>query len=96
MRATRAGKPDGDLLGSYGIATAPEPNSSRLTSFKSIRFDSPANNEGGGPDDHRQNRPRLGDLSDRSAVQSRMHTDFTSVYRSSTWCPISRPQPDCR
>jgi hypothetical protein len=31
--------PDSYLLGSYRIATAPEPNSSRLTSFKSIRFD---------------------------------------------------------
>src|ERR1017187_4155991 len=28
-------KPDGYLLGSYRIATAPEPNSSRLTSLKS-------------------------------------------------------------
>jgi hypothetical protein len=28
-------KPDGYLHGSYRIATAPEPNSSRLTSFKS-------------------------------------------------------------
>src|ERR1043166_4582823 len=28
------------LLGSYRIATAPEPNSSWLTSFKSIRFES--------------------------------------------------------
>src|SRR5258706_3636921 len=37
---------DGYLLGSYRIATAPEPNSSRLASFKSIRFDSPANNVG--------------------------------------------------
>ena len=46
MRLTRANKPDGYLLGSYRIATAPEPNSSRLTSFKSIRFDSPANNVG--------------------------------------------------
>src|ERR1700719_4483925 len=36
--------PDGYLLGSYRIATAPEPNSSRLTSFKSTCFDSPANN----------------------------------------------------
>src|SRR5262245_4671053 len=40
---------DGYLLGSYCIATAPEPNSSRLTSFKSIRFDSPANNVGPWP-----------------------------------------------
>ena len=37
---------NGYLLGSYRIATAPEPNSSRLTSFKSIRLDSPANNVG--------------------------------------------------
>src|SRR5262249_50472140 len=42
-------KPDGYLLGSYRIATAPEPNSSRLTSFKSIGFDSPANNVGPWP-----------------------------------------------
>ena len=38
--------PDGYLLGSYRIATAPEANPTRLTSFKSIRFDSPANNVG--------------------------------------------------
>src|ERR1041385_2008552 len=37
---------DGYPLGSYRIATAPEPNSSRLTSFKSRSFDSPANNVG--------------------------------------------------
>jgi len=37
------------LLGSYLIATAPEPNSSRLTSFRSIRFESPANNVGPWP-----------------------------------------------
>jgi hypothetical protein len=43
MRPARASKPDGYLLGSYRIATAPEPNSSRLTSFKSTCFDSPAN-----------------------------------------------------
>jgi hypothetical protein len=35
MRSTRANKPDGYLLGSQRIATAPEPNSSRLMSFKS-------------------------------------------------------------
>src|SRR5204863_9496914 len=40
---------DGYLLGSYPIATAPEPNSSRLTSFKLTRFDSPANNVGPWP-----------------------------------------------
>src|SRR6266550_9432952 len=33
MRPTRANKPNGYLLGSYRIATAPEPNSSRLTSL---------------------------------------------------------------
>ena len=37
---------DGYLPGSYRIATAPEPNSSRLTSSKSTYFDSPANNVG--------------------------------------------------
>ena len=37
---------DGYLLGSYRIATAPEANSSRLRSFKSTCFDSPANNVG--------------------------------------------------
>src|SRR5438094_1790037 len=45
----RANKPDGYLLGSYRIATAPEPNSNRLTSFKSTCFDSPANNVGPWP-----------------------------------------------
>src|SRR5439155_10707488 len=48
-RPTRANKPNGYVLGSYRIATAPELNSSRLTSFKSIRFDSPANNVGPWP-----------------------------------------------
>src|SRR5688572_27956778 len=42
-------RPYGYLLGSYRIATAPEPNSSRPTSFKSRRFDSPANNVGPWP-----------------------------------------------
>src|SRR5918996_844910 len=49
MRPARADKPVGYILGSYRIATAPEPNSSRLTSFKSTRFDSPANNVGPWP-----------------------------------------------
>jgi hypothetical protein len=40
---------NGYLLGSYRIATAPEPNSSRLTSLKSTGFDSPANNVGPWP-----------------------------------------------
>ena len=42
MRPTRANKLNGYLLGSYRIATAPEPNSSRLTSRNSTHFDSPA------------------------------------------------------
>ena len=46
---TRANKPNGYLLGSYRIATALEPNSSRLTSLKSTLFDSPANNVGPWP-----------------------------------------------
>src|SRR5213080_3333939 len=45
MRPTRANKPDCYRLGSYRIATAPEPNSSRLTSFKSICFDSPSHEQ---------------------------------------------------
>jgi hypothetical protein len=44
--ATWANKPNACFLGSYRIATAPEPYSSRLTSLKSIYFDSPANNVG--------------------------------------------------
>jgi len=49
MRSTQANNPNGYLLGSYRIATAPEPNSSRLTSLKSTCFDSPANNVGPWP-----------------------------------------------
>src|SRR5271166_3381321 len=49
MRPTRVSKPNSYPLGSYRIATAPEPNSSRLTSLKSTRFDSPANNVGPWP-----------------------------------------------
>jgi len=46
IRLTRANNPNGYLLGSYRIATAPEPNSTLLTSLKSTGFDSPANNVG--------------------------------------------------
>src|SRR5207253_7815168 len=42
-------KPNGYLLGSYRIATAPEPNSRRLTSLKSTCFDGPTNNAGPWP-----------------------------------------------
>ena len=45
----RIHKPYGYLLGSYRIATAPEPNSSRSTSLKSTRFESPTNNVGPWP-----------------------------------------------
>src|SRR5262249_37544976 len=41
--------PDGYLLGSYRIATAPDPNSRRPTSFKSTYFESPANKVGPWP-----------------------------------------------
>jgi len=51
-------KPNGYLLGSYRIATAPEPNSSRLTSLKSTYFDSPANNVGPWPTSPTFARPR--------------------------------------
>jgi len=40
--ATEDNEPDGYVLGSYRIATAPESNSSRLTSFKSTYLDSAA------------------------------------------------------
>src|SRR4051812_10149909 len=36
----------GYLFGTYRIATAPEPNSTRLISFSSSRFDKPANKVG--------------------------------------------------
>ena len=49
MRLTRANRPDGYILGSYRIATAPERNSNRLTSFKSMGFDRPANSVGPWP-----------------------------------------------
>src|SRR5580700_9576593 len=45
----RAIQPRGYLLGSYRMATAPEPNSSRLTSSRSTYFESPANNVGPWP-----------------------------------------------
>ena len=49
MRPTQAHKPNSYLCGSYRVATAPEPNSSRLTSLKSTYFDRPANNVGPWP-----------------------------------------------
>src|SRR5438034_10863578 len=49
MRPDSGYQADVYFLGSYRIATAPEPNSSLLTSFKSMCFDSPANNVGPWP-----------------------------------------------
>jgi len=48
MRPTRANKPMVPSR-SYRIATAPEPNSGRLTSFKSTRFDRPRTTSARGP-----------------------------------------------
>ena len=49
MQPARANQPNGYFPGSYRSATAPEPNSSRLTSLKSRHFDSPANKVGPWP-----------------------------------------------
>jgi len=49
MPPARPSKPNGYLLGSYRIATAPERSSSRPTSLKLTCFDSPANNVGPWP-----------------------------------------------
>src|SRR6187397_308177 len=46
---TWAYRRDSYVLGSYRIATAPEPSSRRLTSFRSTCFDSPANGDGPWP-----------------------------------------------
>src|SRR5438093_11231901 len=48
-RPTRANKPNGYVLGSYRLATAPELHSRRLPSVKSVLFDSPATNLGPSP-----------------------------------------------
>jgi hypothetical protein len=45
-RRVKRGRFQAFILGSYRIATAPEPYSNRLTSFKSTCLDSPANNVG--------------------------------------------------
>src|ERR671910_818261 len=84
MRPTRANKPDGYLLGSYRIATAPEPNSSRLTSFKSTRFDSPANNVGPWP-------TSLGCITNS---YSSINPSSASASGSFT-PPTNSPLPDC-
>ena len=53
-RPTRADKRDTYRRGSYRMATSPDLNSSRLTSFKLTNSDSPANNGGPWPATLRQ------------------------------------------
>src|SRR5262249_27180211 len=82
--STRANKPDGYLLGSYRIATAPEPNSSRLTSFKSKCFDSPANSVGPWPASLGCTTNSYSSINPSSANASRSFTP-----------PTTSPLPDC-
>jgi hypothetical protein len=90
-KATRAGnlafpcKPDGYLLGSYRIATTPEANSNRLTSFKSTRFDSPANNVGPWPASLGCTKNSYSSINPSSANASGSFTP-----------PTSSPLPDSR
>src|SRR5262249_21778799 len=73
------------LLGSYRIATAPEPNSSRLMSFKSTSFDSPANNVGPWP-------PTLG-----CTTNSYSPINPSSANASGSFTPpVNSPLPDSR
>src|SRR5579863_4595479 len=75
----------GYLLGSYRIATAPEPNSCRLTSFKSTCFDSPANNAGPWP-------ASLG-----CTTNSYSSINPSSVNASGSFTPpVNSPLPDSR
>src|SRR5258708_34731817 len=77
--------PNGYLLGSHRIATAPEPNSSRLTSLKSTRFDSPANNVG----------PWPASLVCTTNSYSSFHPSSANASGSFT-PPINSPLPDSR
>jgi hypothetical protein len=84
MRPTGAKKPDGYVLGLYPIAT-PEVNSSRLTSLKSICFDSPANNVGPWP-------TSLG-----CTTNSYSSIRLNSAKASGSFTPrVSSPLPDSR
>ena len=81
----RVSKLESYLLGSYRIATAPEPNSSWLTSFKSTCFDSPANNVGPWP-------ASLG-----CTTNSYSSINPSSVNASGSFTPpTSSPLPDSR
>jgi len=85
MRPARASKTDGYLLGSYRIATAPEPYSSRLTSFKSTCFESPPNNVGPWP------------ASLAFTTNSYSSINPSSVNASGSYTPpTSSPLPDSR
>src|SRR5262249_35645003 len=73
------------VLGSYRIATAPEPNSSRPTSFKSTCFDSPANSVGPWP-------ASLGCTTNSYSSINPNSANASGSFRP----PTSRPLPDCR
>src|SRR5215210_3743425 len=85
MRPTWANEPDGYLLGSYRIATAPEPNARRLTSFRSTYVDSPANNVG----------PWPASLGCTTNSYSSINPNSVNASGSST-PPTSSPWPDSR
>src|SRR5688500_8825498 len=67
------------------MATAPEPNSSRLTSFKSTHFDSPANNVGPWP-------ASLG----RTTISYSSINPSSANASGSVTPPVSSPLPDSR
>ena len=77
--------PNAYLPGSYRIATAPEPNSKRPTSFKSIGFDSPANNVGPWPASLGCTKNSYSSINPNSA---NANGSFTP--------PTKRPLPDSR
>src|ERR1700691_6061907 len=73
------------ILGAYRIATAPEPNSNRLTSLKSTCFESPANNVGPWP-------ASLG-----CTTNSYSSINPSSVSASGSFTPpTNSPRPDSR
>ena len=94
---TWANKPNGYLLGSYRIATAPEPNSSRLTSLKLTGFDSPANNVGPWPASLGCTTNSYSSINPSSANASGSFTPpASSPLPDSCLCAAERPSPDPR
>jgi hypothetical protein len=89
MRPARANKPNGYLLGSYRVATAPEPNSSRLTSLKSTCFDSPALDRS----PTRRGQSHFGKFSRPSGVQGASYSKsrFYENYVSTGAEPLVQP-----